>query len=36
MISMSTGAALFIIIGLVVTAILYCEIVKWLYKRDDK
>jgi hypothetical protein len=33
MISVSSGAALFIIIGLVVWACLYCVVVKWFYKR---
>ena len=33
MISVSSGAALFIIIGLVVAACLYCEIVKCIYKK---
>ena len=33
MISVSSGAALFIIVGLVVWACLYCAAVKWFYKR---
>jgi hypothetical protein len=33
MVSVSSGAALFIIVGLVGAAFLYCEVVKWLYKR---
>jgi len=33
MIAMSTGAALFIIIGLVVSAVLWHQLIKWFYKR---
>ena len=36
MISVSSGAALFIIIGLVVAACLYCEVVKVVYKNRKK
>jgi len=33
MISISTGAALFLIVGLVVSIHIYIGVVKWIYKR---